>query len=97
MTSYARPRWRGMVSNPLPNPLLTLEGHLTAVLRTIEPQLDSLFQRAVDGSWVEMWMYESVEESIDAMSDLLAKIKNLPPFIKWAMEFEGDANGAWFE
>ena len=86
-----------MVSNPSPNPLLTLEGYITAVLRTIEPQLDSLFQRAVDGSWVEMWMYESVEESIAAMSDLLAKIKNLPPFMQWAMEFEGDANGAWFE
>lgn len=88
---------RDMATSPLPNPLLTLEGYLTALLRTIEPQLDFLFQRAVDGSWAEMWMYESVEESIDALSDLLAKIKNLPPFIKWAMEFEGDANGVWFE
>lgn len=85
------------MENQFANPLLTFEGYLTALLRTIEPQLDSLFQRAVDGSWVEMWMYESVEESIDAMSELLAKIKNLPPFIKWAMEFEGDANGVWFE
>lgn len=81
----------------LTNPLLTVEGYLTAVLRTIEPQLDSLFQRAVDGSWVEMWMYESVEESIDVMAELLVKIKNLPPFIHWAIEFDGDASGRWFE
>lgn len=87
---------RVMARSDLPNPLLTLEGYLTAIIHTIEPQLDSLFQRAVDGSWIEMWMYESVEESIDAMSDLLAKIKDLPPFINWAMEFEGDASGEWF-
>ena len=85
-----------MEGNQLPNPLLTLEGYLTAVLRSIEPQLDSLFQRAVDGSWAEMWVYQSVEEAVDAMAEILTKIKNLPQFITWAMEFEGDTDGEWF-
>jgi|GEM_PF-2729683 len=85
-----------MADTKYPNPLLTFEGYLTAVLRSIEPQLDSLFQRAVDGSWAEMWVYQSVEEAVDAMAEILTKIKSLPQFINWAMEFEGDADGEWF-
>ena len=86
-----------MADKDYPDILLTFESYLTAILRSIEPQLDSIFQRAVEGGWMEIWAYDSIEEAVDAMAELLVRIKNLPRFIQWAMEFEGDANGAWFE
>lgn len=87
---------RAMAEEEYPNPLLMFEGYLTAVLRSIEGKLDTLFQRAVEGSWIEMWAYQSIEEAVDAMAELLSKIKNLPAFINWAMEFQADASGGWF-
>lgn len=81
----------------LPNPLKTVQAYLTAVLRSIEPQLDGLFKQAVDGGWGELFLYESIEEATDAIHSLLEIIANLPPFISWSFDFEQGADGKWFD
>jgi hypothetical protein len=78
------------------NPLKEVEAHLTAVLRSIEPQLDHLFKKAVDGGWSEMFLFETMEDAVDSISSFLATIKNLPAFIVWSLEFEEGADGKWF-
>lgn len=79
------------------NPLKEVQAYLTAVMITIEPQLDRLFKRAVDGGWIEMYLYETMEEAVDSISDFLATIQRLPGFIQWSMEFQQGADGKWFE
>ena len=78
------------------NPLKEVEAHLTPVLRSIEPQLDHLFKKAVDGGWSEMFLFETMEDAVDSISSFLATIKNLPAFIVWSLEFEEGADGKWF-
>ena len=78
------------------NPLKEVQAYLTAVLQSIEPQLDRLFKRAVDGSWSEMYLYETMEEAVDSISSFLKTINNLPAFVEWSMEFDQGADGKWF-
>ena len=78
------------------NPLKEVEAYLTAVLRSIEPELDRLFKRAVDGGWSEMYLYETMEEAVDSISSFLKTINSLPAFVEWSMEFDQGADGKWF-
>ena len=82
--------------SPSPNPLRTVQAYLTAVVRSIEPQLEQLFKQAVDGGWSELFLYESIEEAVDAIHSLLATLEKLPAFISWSFTFEQGADGRWF-
>jgi len=80
----------------LPNPLKTVQAYLTSVVRSIEPQLERLFKQAVDGGWGELFLYESIEEAVDAIYDFLATLEKLPAFVSWSFTFEQGADGRWF-
>ena len=79
------------------NPWLAFKEHLTATLRAIEPQLDSLFSRAIDGSLIETWTYNSIEEAVDFIADLLVRLDNLPPFLNYSKELKMDSEAECFE
>ncbi|DAC16630.1 MAG TPA: hypothetical protein D7I06_04555 [Candidatus Poseidoniales archaeon] len=84
-----------MIGEEHRNPWLAFKEHLNALLRAIEPQLDSLFSRAIDGSLIETWTYNSIEEAADFVADLLIRLDNLPPFLNYSKEFKMDSEGEW--
>ena len=80
---------------PSPNPLRTVQAYLTAVVRSIEPQLEQLFKQALMVAGVN-YSLRKHRRSGRCNPFLLATLEKLPAFVSWSFTFEQGADGRWF-